>query len=523
MSGDILIGIDIGTSGCKVAAFLTSGAALGSVTEPYTVKRNTALEAEQEAEDWWMAVCNGLKKLMDQRVIEPRRVLAIGVVGHSWATLPVDRIGEPLRPAMLWLDRRSNVECEEIRRDIGDDYVLRLSGNRIDPSYCVPKMFWIRNHEPQVYERTYKFLQSNSFIVYRLTGEFTQDISQGYGYYVFDTEKRDWSAEALQKFGIDRELLPDVYESDTVVGQVTPQAAEETGLVAGIPVIAGGVDCAAACLGAGLTENLETQEQAGQAGGMTICTDRPRRDPRLISGCHVVRGRWHLSGGTVSGGVLNWFHHQILAAGFSNFAHLLDEQNPYEFLSREVEKSPAGSNGLVFLPYMAGERTPIWDSTARGVFLGLSYEKERSDLVRSLMEGAALALRHNLEVAADAGVRPRSLISVGGGSKSQVWCQIKADATGMPLGVPNVQDGTVFGAAVLAGIGVQAFADYKAALKEIVKIERWHEPRPELKGLYDELYEVYLEAYQSLKPSLHKLACIGVRGTCRRRHIGGNR
>jgi xylulokinase len=408
---------------------------------------------------------------------------------------------------MLWLDRRALSECEKIREDIGEDYVLSVSGNRIDPAYCVPKMRWLQNHKPDVYQSTYKFLQSNSYIVYRLTGEFTQDVSQGYGYYVFDIEKRDWSEEALERFRLDPDLLPAVFESDTIVGQVTRQAAEATGLVPGIPVIAGGVDCAAACLGADITEHLETQEQAGQAGGMTICTDRPYRDSRLISGCHVLRDRWHLSGGTVSGGVLNWIYQRVLGAGFYD-SSLLKDRDPFELLSEDAAQAEPGCGGLIFLPYMAGERTPIWDPLAKGVFVGLSYEKQRPEIIRALMEGAALALRHNLEVAASAGAQPASLVSVGGGSKSAVWCQIKADVAGVPLGVPNMQDGTVFGAAFLAGIGVGAFDDYKAALKQTVKVEKWYEPRLEHKELYDELYEAYLMSYESLKPVMHKLAKI---------------
>ena len=311
----------------------------------------------------------------------------------------------------------------------------------------------------------------------------------------------------MERFRLDPDLLPAVFESDTIVGQVTRQAAEATGLVPGIPVIAGGVDCAAACLGADITEHLETQEQAGQAGGMTICTDRPYRDSRLFSGCHVLRDRWHLSGGTVSGGVLNWIYQRVLGAGFYD-SSLLKDRDPFELLSEDAAQAEPGCGGLIFLPYVAGERTPIWDPLAKGVFVGLSYEKQRPEIIRALMEGAALALRHNLEVAASAGAQPASLVSVGGGSKSAVWCQIKADVAGVPLGVPNMQDGTVFGAAFLAGIGVGAFDDYKAALKQTVKVEKWYEPRLEHKELYDELYEAYLMSYESLKPVMHKLAKI---------------
>jgi xylulokinase len=507
MPKNVLLGIDIGTSSCKVGAFSLAGEALGTATQAYEIIRDKAYEAEQDGNWWWQAVCLCIGELLDAGAFSARDVASIGVVGHSWATLPVDRQGNPLRHAMLWLDRRSLRECQHLEQVVGGEYVLHLSGNRIDPAYCVPKMLWIRNNEPEIYADTYKFLQSNSFIVYKLTGVFTQDVSQGYGYYVFDTDKRNWSPEACKLMGVDYRLLPDVYESGVIVGEVTSQAALATGLLPGTPVVAGGVDCAAACLGAGLTWHGATQEQAGQAGGMTIVTDRPYKDLRLISGCHVIEGLWHLSGGTVSGGVLGWFYDQVLAFGGAGLP-LTGGQNPFELLSQEAETSPAGAGGLVFLPYMAGERTPIWDPLARGVFLGLSYEKKRADIIRALMEGAAFALRHNLEVAAQAGIRPSHLISVGGGAKSEIWCQIKADVTQLPLGVPSIDDGTVFGAAFLGGIGVGAYPNWREALGKMGEIRKWYEPKANT-SLYDELYELYLDSYIALKSQLHRLAELG--------------
>ncbi|NMB13187.1 MAG: FGGY-family carbohydrate kinase [Firmicutes bacterium] len=509
MPKNVLLGIDIGTSSCKVGVFTLEGEALGMATHPYEILRNTAYEAEQDAEEWWQATCLCIQSLLSANAFAPHEVAAIGVVGHSWATLPVDEKGNPLRNAMLWLDRRSLQECRYLEEVVGEQHILELSGNRIDPAYCVPKMLWIRNNEPEIYAKAYRFLQSNSFIVHKLTDVFTQDASQGYGYYVFDTERRSWSWEACEVMGIERQLLPEVYESVAVVGEVTSQAAAMTGLMAGTPVVAGGVDCAGACLGAGLIEHGATQEQAGQAGGMTIVTQRPYKDSRLISGCHVIDHRWHLSGGTVSGGVLNWFYGNILAAN-GGIASLGDGRpNPFELLSLEAETSPVGADGLLFLPYMAGERTPIWDPQARGVLLGLSYEKSRADLVRALMEGAALALRHNLEVAGQVGIRPTRLISVGGGAKSKVWCQIKADVTQLPLGIPSMDDGTVFGAAFLGGIGVNAYANWQESLRRMAEIRQWYEPREASTGLYDELYQIYLASYVALRSQLHRLAQLG--------------
>ena len=507
MEKHVLLGIDVGTSSCQVAAFSLAGKPLASATEPYGIIRKTPYEAEQDAETWWQGVSECIRRILESRVFAAEAVAAIGVVGHSWATLPVDEMGNPLRPAMLWQDRRSVEECLYLREMVGEDFVLELSGNRIDPAYCVPKMLWIKAHEPHIYAQTHMFLQSNSFIVHKLTGAFTQDVSQGYGYYVFDTERRGWSLEACQAMGVDWELLPDVYESSVVVGEVTPQAAAITGLAAGTPVVAGGVDCAAACLGAGLIEHGSTQEQAGQAGGMTIVTSGPLRDAQLISGCHVVEEHWHLSGGTVSGGVLNWFLQSVLGTGDGSLSP--NRGNPFEWLSQAAAQSVPGAGGLLFLPYMAGERTPIWDPRARGVLLGLSYDKTQGDLVRALMEGAAFALRHNLAVAGQAGIRPESLISVGGGARSKIWCQIKADITKTPVGIPNVDDGTVFGAAFLGGMGVGAFADWQTTLEGIVEIKRWYEPQPVNGSLYDELYHIYLETYVALKDQLHGLADLG--------------
>ncbi|NPV54692.1 MAG: FGGY-family carbohydrate kinase [Firmicutes bacterium] len=497
---DYLLGIDIGTSSTKVGVFDSSGKLFASASNSYPTYREGPLRAEQDPRDWWQAAVRGIRSVLQS--VEPREIAGIGIAGQSWAALPVDSQGRPLRRAMIWLDRRAETECEEIREKVGEEKVLRVSGNRIDPAFCIPKILWLKRNEPEVFRNAFKFLQSNSFIVKKLSGAFSQDISQGYGVYGFDMARAEWSGEILEELGLEPGLFPELFPPSAVVGEVTREASLETGLAEGTPVVAGGLDAACATLGGGVARPGETQEQGGQAGGMSICTDRPVVTPRLILGFHVIPGVWLLQGGTVGGGSLGWFLETFGQVGRIATG---PGEGGFELLSREAARVSPGSGGLVFLPYMAGERSPIWDQDARGVLIGLSYDKTWAEVVRAIMEGCAYALRHNLEVAEEAGAWVLQLISVGGAAKSEVWCQIKADVTGKPVAVPDVEEGTIWGAALLAGMGVGIYGDIVTSIREMVHIKRVFHPREEISRVYDGFFEIYLSAYEGLKDTFRKL------------------
>jgi len=498
MAKDLLLGIDIGTSGCKMALFSQNGNVICSITEEYPVYYTAPGYVEQDPDDWWNAVCRGTKKMVSEHAINPENIAGVGVDGQGWAAIAIDADGRVLTRNPIWMDTRAEAICRELNETIGEDRIFEVSGNPLKAQYTTGKIVWYQRNMPDIYKKIDKILQSNSFIIYRMTGVMSQDISQGYAFHCFDMRNGCWNNDMAAALGIGRHLLPDITKCHEVVGAVTPIAAERMGIVAGIPVVAGGLDAACGTLGAGVLHPGQTQEQGGQAGGMSICLDKCCADPRLILGYHVVPGRWLLQGGTTGGGgAMRWFSEQF------GYEEKMKEQetgcSSLALLDNLAEKVMAGSDGVVFLPYMAGERSPIWDEKAKGVFYGLDYSKTKAHMMRAVLEGVAYSLRHNLEVAYSAGAQVGTMRAMGGAANSRLWMQIKADITGKPMEVPNSDTVTTLGAAMLAGVGVGMYRDFDEAVGKTVQVKRRYEPHGALKEEYDRGYETYLRLYASLK------------------------
>lgn len=494
---EVLLGIDIGTSACKVAAFDREGGVLAQASADYAVHYPAPGWAEQDPDDWWQAVCRAIGKVIEKGV-RPEEICGVGIDGQSWSAIPVDKGGNVLCPTPIWMDTRAADICRDMEARYGAERLLHVSGNPVQPMYTMPKVLWYRENRPEVYEKADKILQSNSFIAYRLTGALTQDLSQGYGWNCFDMATCRWNVELCREMGVRETLLPELAACHQIVGRVTAEAAAQTGLREGTPVAAGGLDAACGTLGVGVIAPGQTQEQGGQAGGMSICTDRCTPDARLILGAHVVPGMWLLQGGTVGGsGCLKWFEQEFGAAERAAAAET--GRSSFEELSDEAGRIAAGSDGLVFLPYMAGERSPIWDANAKGVFFGMDFSKTRSHFARAVMEGVAYSLRHNLETAAEAGADVDVMYAMGGAANSLVWTQIKADVTGKKIVVPSADTATALGAAILAGVGTGVYADFAQAVKATVRTRREHIPNGENKQAYDRGYETYRALYESLK------------------------
>lgn len=486
-----VLGVDIGTSACKVALFDAQGHAAAQGTSEYAVSYPRKGWAEQNPEDWWRGACIAIRQAMEAGNISPYDIAGIGVDGQSWSAVAVDGHGRALAPTPIWTDTRSADICAQIKQRVDPQALFALCGNPLQPGYTLPKILWMQRHLPDVYARTDTFLQSNGYIVMRMTGARTQDASQGYGLACFDMQNGCWDDAMCARLGVRRSLLPDVCACDEVVGRLTQDAAEQTGLVAGIPVVAGGLDAACGTLGAGVTSAGQAQEQGGQAGGMSLCIDRCIADERLILSRHVVPGRWLLQGGTTGGGgALRWLR-QTMCPELS-FAQM----------SALAASAPPGSGGVIFLPYMAGERSPIWNPDARGVFFGLDYAATRAHMIRAVMEGVAYALRHNLETAAEAGARAGTLRATGGSALSETWTQIKADITGKTIEVPPSATATTLGAALLAGVGVGMFGSFADAVGQTVRVERVHSPDPENAGAYERGYQAYRALYERLSPMM---------------------
>ncbi|MDR2157361.1 MAG: FGGY-family carbohydrate kinase [Clostridiales Family XIII bacterium] len=495
-----LLGIDVGTSACKVALFTPEGRVAGSAREGYEVFRPEPGWAEQDPRDWWSAVRRAIGRTLECCGAHAGQIAGIGIGGQSWAAAAVGKNGEILANTPIWLDTRAESICKEFRERIGEDRIFEIAGNVLQPSYVTGKIIWYQRHLPQVYRKTYKILQSNGYIAYKLTGNMTQDVSQGYGFHCFDMRSAAWDAEMCRAFGIPAGILPDLYPCHAVIGKVHAKAAAETGLAAGTPVVAGGLDAACGTLGAGVIHAGETQEQGGQAGGMSICLDRYKADARLILGFHAVPNLWLLQGGTTGGGgVMRWLAREIAAHGREESARGDCGDNGILALFNDLARAVApGSDGVVFLPYMAGERSPIWNPKAKGVYYGLDFGKTKGHLVRAAMEGVAMSLRHNLDVAEKAGAEVGSLSAVGGSANSLLWTQIKSDVTGKPIAAPESDTAAALGAAILAGVGVGLYTDFGDAVKRTVKYKRRHTPNEANRTVYERNYKIYLALYERL-------------------------
>lgn len=496
--GEYLLGIDIGTSACKVAVFDRLGNVLSSATADYPVYYPQAGWAEQYAQDWYTGVCKAIGKIWEADRVKPQEIAGIGIDGQGWSAIAIDKNGECLTATPIWMDTRAQKECDFLNKAIGEERIFDIAGNGLNPSYTTPKIIWYRDNLPEVFEKTDKILHANGYIGYRLTGAVTEDICDAYGWHCFNMHTGKWDPDMAKELGIPKDFLPEIVNCDQIIGTITHKAAVETGLAEGTPVVAGGLDAACGTLGAGVIHNGETQEQGGQAGGMSICLDSYKADKRLILSYHVIPGKWLLQGGTTGGGgVMRWFEKEF--AGEERLKKDEIGKSSLEQLNDIAGKINPGCDGLVFLPYMNGERSPIWNPKAKGVFYGLDFAKTKGHMVRACMEGVAFSLKHNLEIAREAGASVQVLRSMGGSANSLLWTQIKSDITGKPIVVPSSDTATTLGAVMLAGVATGVYKDYEEAVKLTVHDTRSHEPNGENTAVYDEVYDKYIKIYESLE------------------------
>lgn len=493
-----LLGIDVGTSACKIAIFDRNGTVLETATGEYEVYYPQTGWAEQDPDEWWRVICSTMKYIFSKSQIKPEEIAGIGIDGQSWSAIAVDKEGSVLTNTPIWMDTRADDICRELNEKVGEKRIFEVAGNSLQPSYSTAKIIWYQRNMPQVYDKIYKVLQSNSYIAYKLTGQMTQDISQGYGLHCFDMHTGTWDEAMCEALGIPVQILPDIHPCQEVIGKVTKAAAAQSGLAEGTPVAAGGLDAACGTLGAGVIHAGETQEQGGQAGGMSICIDSYKADPRLILSCHVVPGKWLLQGGTTGGGgAMRWLEKEFGA--FEREEGKRTGKSSLDLFNEAAGSVPPGCDGLIFLPYMAGERSPLWNPYAKGVYYGMDFGKTKGHFIRAAMEGVAMSLRHNLEVAAEAGASVDVLRAMGGSANSLLWTQIKSDVTGKPVIVPSSDTATTLGAAILAGVGVGIYEDFEEAVKLTVENKRYHVPNQADNKIYDRNYRKYLSLYEHLK------------------------
>lgn len=494
-----LAGLDIGTSGVKGLALGADGAVLATSTREYPLLTPRPGWAEQEPESWWTATADVLKELGARCAAAGDRIEALGLTGQMHGAVFLDAAGESIRPAILWCDQRTQAECDDINRLVGEDALRRITANPALTGFQAPKLLWLRKNEPEAFARVRKVLLPKDYIRYRLTGEFFTDVSDASGTTLFDVPNRRWSRKILENLDLPAEWFPAGVESPERAGAVSSFGEGATGIGEGTPVCGGGGDQAAGAVGAGIVRTGVVSSTVGTSGVVFAYADEPWTDPegRIHTFCHAVPGAWHVMGVMLaSGGSLRWLRDTL---GYSSYAEM----------NADAAKVPPGAEGLVFLPYLSGERTPHKDAFARGVFFGLSLSHTRAHLVRAVMEGVAFSLNDSFRIFRELGVPLQEVRSLGGGARSDVWLQMQADVSGLPHHRLNVDEGPAYGAAILAGVMAGAFASVPEATDRFIRITSTVEPNPANRRVYDAGYEVFRSLYQDVKAGFPKLSAMG--------------
>ncbi len=491
----VLVGLDVGTTGAKAILIDAGGRALAAVTTEYPLLTPRAGWTEQDPTDWWKGSVASIRGALDQASVTGKTVAAIGLTGQMHGLVALDGNGGVLRPAILWNDQRTAEECAWITGHIGADRVLELTGNPILTGFTAPKIIWMRRHEPERYARIRHILLPKDYIRYRLTGEMASDVADASGTSLFDVRNRRWSNEMLSRLDVPSSWLPPVAESTEGTGAVTKEAGDATGLRPGTPVVAGAGDQAAQAVGTGIVEPGLVSATIGTSGVVFAHIEEPEFDAlgRLHTFCHAVPGRWHVMGVMLSaGGSLRWLRGNLRGDSYSQ-------------MTAEAAAAPPGAEGLIFLPYLTGERTPHADPHARGAFVGLTLRHGRGHLIRAVMEGVAFGLRDALEIIRGMGIPVTQVRVSGGGARSGLWRQILADIFALDVVTVTATEGAAFGAALLAGVGTGLYPSVEAACHATIETAEHVAADPDRAAAYDRYYRVYADLFLSLKPSLHAL------------------
>ena len=492
-----LLGIDIGTSRAKAVLVEPDGHVLGIATTDYPVDQPLPGWAEQDPEAWWQAACEAVRGALSQAGTSGGDVTAIGLSGQMHGTVLLDPDGQPVRPAIVWPDQRSQAEVERACRDTGLNRLARLAANRLATGFTAASLLWLLGHEPNALASADKVVLPKDYVRLRLTGEVATDVSDASATLLFDVAQRRWSHELLKEWKLPHWLLPPVLESTAVAGELQPEASEALGLRAGTPVVAGGADQACQAIGSGLLDPGLASCTIGTGGQLLSPLAAPAYDPklRLHTFCHAIAGRWYLMGATLAAGLsLSWYREQFCPAGAS-----------FDELAGEAARVPAGAEGLLFLPYLVGERTPHFDPEARGAFVGLTLRHGRAHAVRAIMEGVAFALRDSLEIMRELGPGPAQIVSAGGGGSRQPWQGILAGVFGLPVMSARGPERTAVGAALLAGLGTGVYASSAEARARTVRYDPPVEPAPKEVARYQQLYAAYRELYPALRETFKVL------------------
>ncbi len=495
-----LIGIDIGTSGTKTVLFTEDGNVVSSVTVEYPLYQPKNGWAEQDPLDWWHAVCESVKGVITKSAVDAKEIKGVGFSGQMHGLVMLDKNGNILRKSIIWCDQRTAKECIEITEKVGAKRLIEITANPALPGFTAAKIMWVKNNEPDIYNRCAHILLPKDYIRFMLTGDFATEVSDAGGMQLLDIPGRCWSEEVLSKLDIDKDLLGKVYESPEVTGTITTTAAQLTGLAEGTPVVGGAGDNAAAAVGTGTVEDGKAFTTIGTSGVVFAHTSNVSIDPkgRVHTFCCAVPGEWHVMGVTQAAGLsLKWYRDNFCNEEVQTAEGM--GSHPYYLMDKEAARIPIGSDHLLYLPYLMGERTPHLDSDCRGVFFGLSAMHTKYHMLRAVMEGVTFSQRDSFEVLREMGVNINEMLACGGGGSSPLWRQMLADVYNCSVKTVVSKEGPALGAAILAGVGTGVYKTVQEGCHQVIKTNPPQDPITENTAKYEEYYKIYKELYPSLK------------------------
>ncbi|MBN1567689.1 MAG: xylulokinase [Acidobacteria bacterium] len=494
-----VLGIDVGTGGTRALIINEKGRVISSATEEHEPFASPQIGwAEQQPEDWWRACGIAVKRALAQGNLDGDRIACAGFSGQMHGAVMLDDGDRVVRPALIWCDVRTEQQCVDFTRKIGAELLIKLTCNPALPNFTLTKFLWVQKNEPENWRRVRSVMLPKDYVRFRLTGSRAIDVADASGTLLLDVANRRWSDRILEAAEIDRSLLPALHESPDVCGEVSAAGARETGLKQGTPVVAGAGDQAAGATGMGIVTPGAVSATIGTSGVVFAATDRPALDAkgRLHTFCHAVPGRWHVMGVTQAAGLsLRWFRDRF-GAGAD------DGRDPYERLTSDAAKVPSGSEGLLWAPYLMGERTPHLDPNARGALIGLTASHTRGHIIRAILEGVAFSLRDSFTLFQEMKVPVKSIRLGGGGARSPLWRQIQADVYGHEVEIVEAEEGAAYGAALLAGVGAKMWSSVDEACNATVRVARRIAPQPEAVQQMNKSYSAYRRIYPAIRSIL---------------------
>lgn len=501
-----LMGVDVGTTGSKSAFFDVDGRLVSRGYKEYSMSIPKPTWAEQNPDDWWKATVESMRVATKKAALRPGKICCIGLSGQLDSPSFLDEEGTPIRPSILWIDLRTEPQVAWVRKKMGEQTVYRTTGVKVNSFYSYVKIMWIEQNEPETYRRTKVILQPKDYIGYKLTGEHFTDRALASSSGFLDIDRGIYATDLLGEMGLSAEKLPKLVQSTDIIGNVTRRAARISGLIEGTPVIAGSGDVMANAVGSGVVKSGLAYNKTATASDLVVCADQPIFDPkiRLVTYRHALPDKWLLVGGTSGGVCYRWFRDKFCQQEMKAARRL--NRDPYGLMDAGAEQVPPGSENLIFLPYLAGARSPVWDPKARGVYFGIGLNHDRRHFTRAIMEGVAYSVRHRIEIVEkELGVNIEEVRAVGGGARSKLWLSIMADVYRKPVITLRGEEQECLGAAILAGTGVGLYRDAAEASKKLVTMTGKSEPEEENAARYERVFRIYVDLHQKLKDPFRML------------------